>query len=420
MSDSSNRWDVLIIGSGIAGFSAAVTLAERGKSVAIVSRATGATSVSSGCWDFGPIPSSLPSFSTAATSARWKDVFTCIAGEIELPLSGKEWMAAIDAVAAILEPDLAIDRHWTDPVVVPSTSGHLRRAYVLQSIHSGASLRRKGTSRVGVVSSRRWRFRGDLLSRAWNDAAIKQGLKAEFRAIDLSWESDGWDIPLSRVCADLEANPEGIDRLRAALGRLSDSVDILLLPPVLPSSEAFASLSKEASIPLAEAVPSEEPVSGYRLWKAMQATLTRLKIPVIAARDLKAQSAGGRIRELSALGTDGRRWETLQATHFVLATGRFFGGGLQASASKMEEPLFALPLYQERGGDRVLETRTADWRRVGLSVDKDYRPLAEDGRAAFQNLTACGSILGGVAFSENQVGIGFFAATGRACVASIA
>lgn len=58
MAEASHSFDAIVLGGGggIAGFSAALALREKGKRVAVVFRGSGASSVSSGAWDFRPIP----------------------------------------------------------------------------------------------------------------------------------------------------------------------------------------------------------------------------------------------------------------------------------------------------------------------------------------------------------------------------
>ncbi len=393
-------FDAGVIGDGLAGFAAALTLRRGGKRVAIFTRGSGATSVSSGLWDFGPV-AEAGSFSSACE--KWRGYFSDLQMEGGLPIVAAQWMAGSEEVIEALSPHLEITRRWEMPYLLPSLSGQLRSGYVAQGIQSRADLQTGGIRRVSVLGSRRWRFRGDLLSRQWNEAAKRRGLSVEFRALDLPLEGEAWDIPLPRVAADLAARPAEVERLREAVARIAESSDSLLFPPIFPSDAIFRTISGDGKFPVAEALSWTEPVAGFRLNGAIRAALALQEVERFPTQQIKVQTGAGTVRELTALGQSG--WTTLRAATFVLASGRYFGGGLSAGTQRTVESIFALPLHGT--GDAM-----------GVRVDASFRPLAEDGRPAFQNLHACGSILGGLDYAGVGVGLGFFALSGRQSVAS--
>lgn len=419
VSDSSQTFDAVVVGDGLAAFAAASALREQGKSVAQVYQGSGATSVSSGAWDFGPIAQSGGSFSSQLAGEAWKQTFKMLLWETKLFPSAEEWTSSFAAVAGELGQLLPVSCRFDSAFLLPCTSGGLRQVYAAQAIQAAADPILRAKQRVALVSARNWRFRADLLCRQWNHMAKRFGLTVEFRSVDLPSEGEGWDVPLARVSAELQ-NAKRIDSFRDGLARLGDSVDALLLPPVFPSHAAFEHVRKAVPFPVAEALASTEPTAGYRLHEAIRQTLERLGVKRFFAKRLDVQPAGGRIRDLTALSQGAG--VTLKADLFVLASGRYFGGGLRAGFQRVEETVFGLPLYQD--SERVSERRVVvegrvDWSRLGVRVDEDLRPLAEDGKPAFQNLVACGSVLGGVDYAANQIGLGFFALTGRRCVASV-
>jgi glycerol-3-phosphate dehydrogenase subunit B len=416
------QYDAIVLGDGIAGFSAALALREKGKRVAVVYRSSGATSVSSGAWDFGPIPREGGSLAALIASTRWKQVFGSLLSGAELPPPLAVWSESFAAATGALTT-LPIACRFESPFILPCTSGGLRRVFAAQAQQAAADIAHASGKRIAVVSARRWRFRADFLSRQWNERAQALGLGVEFHATDLPLEGEGGDVPLTRVAADL-SSPQQLEIFGEAVARLSDSVDGLLFPPVFPSFAAFETVRAATKFPIAESLASTEPVAGYRLHRAMGEALDRLGVERIAVQQLQVQPAGGRVRELSVVFPGDRGGATLKAEAFVLATGRFFGGGLQSGFARVEETVLALPLHQQADGPRIVERRAvvegrAEWDRLGVRVDAHYHPLAEDGKPAFQNLVACGSLLGGVDFAAAQIGLGFFATTGRHCVASL-
>lgn len=128
--------------------------------------------------------------------------------------------------------------------------------FAAQASQAGADLARASGKRIAVVSARRWRFRGDLLSRQWNERCAALNLGVEFRATDLPLEGEGWDIPLTRVAADLMAE-KNFEAFREAIARLSDSVDGILLPPIFPSHAAFETVRASTKFAIAEATSAD-------------------------------------------------------------------------------------------------------------------------------------------------------------------
>jgi glycerol-3-phosphate dehydrogenase subunit B len=86
------------------------------------------------------------------------------------------------------------------------------------------------------------------------------------------------------------------------------------------------------------------------------------------------------------------------ADKYILATGRFVGGGLKADEEKVFEPLFNMPLSQPPSRE--------DWFRnsffsnlphpiheAGILTDGSFQPVGESGDRALENVWAAGSIL---------------------------
>ena len=105
---------------------------------------------------------------------------------------------------------------------------------------------------------------------------------------------------------------------------------------------------------------------------------------------------------------------------FVLATGRFIGGGLVKSRL-VREPLLDLAVYYqgELIEDAYPRLRHLEYLdpapafRTGLLTDKELRPVDAGGAAAFVNLRAAGSVLGGYDYAGGGCGFGLPLLTGQ-------
>jgi anaerobic glycerol-3-phosphate dehydrogenase len=217
------EWDALVLGAGLTGFAAACALAEKGKKVAVIFQDTGATSLSSGSWDLGPPSEGMP-LARALESAAWREAYTPLLFEGEAPGKASTLQEDLKAVASAFKETLPMQLSFETPLLLPCLSGGLRHTYCAQEIQAAGNLSAANGKKFALVASRRWRFRADLLCRQWNDRLKKIGSSAEFRAVDLPLEMEGWDIPLSRVCADLAVSEGARVRFQEALGRFNDSV----------------------------------------------------------------------------------------------------------------------------------------------------------------------------------------------------
>jgi glycerol-3-phosphate dehydrogenase subunit B len=123
--------------------------------------------------------------------------------------------------------------------------------------------------------------------------------------------------------------------------------------------------------------------------------------------------AGADSDRLALVLADG---QGIEADAVVLATGRFVGGGVEAGAEVVREPLLALPLYDADG--RRIDGIPA-WRSArkgygneqplfsaGVRTDRRLRPLGSHGRPHHARLFAAGDLLGGFDPSRERTGLG--------------
>ncbi|AGB30923.1 anaerobic glycerol-3-phosphate dehydrogenase subunit B [Natrinema pellirubrum DSM 15624] len=103
------------------------------------------------------------------------------------------------------------------------------------------------------------------------------------------------------------------------------------------------------------------------------------------------------------------------ADQYILATGGLVGKGVQSDRERVEEPVFDchVPHPADRYDwfvDDVFDDQP--YARFGLPVDRDLRPLDSDDALEFANLRAAGAVLGGYDFAAEKSGSGVSLATG--------
>jgi glycerol-3-phosphate dehydrogenase subunit B len=115
------------------------------------------------------------------------------------------------------------------------------------------------------------------------------------------------------------------------------------------------------------------------------------------------------------------RQHAIQSKGIILASGRFIGGGLQASRKQIRETILDLPVRQPK--DRTLwhhrdflDPRGHPINRAGLEIDDNFRPLDSSGHPAYQALFAAGSILAHQDWIRMKCGAGLAIATALGAV----
>jgi glycerol-3-phosphate dehydrogenase subunit B len=86
------------------------------------------------------------------------------------------------------------------------------------------------------------------------------------------------------------------------------------------------------------------------------------------------------------------------ADRFILATGRFIGGGLKADAEKIFEPVFNLPVHQppSREGwfrDLFFSDLPHPIHQAGVLANASLQPVDEGGNVILENVWVAGSVL---------------------------
>lgn len=105
----------------------------------------------------------------------------------------------------------------------------------------------------------------------------------------------------------------------------------------------------------------------------------------------------------------------------IMATGRFFGGGLVADREKVVEPLLNLKLETPASRDdwhmnTFLGAPGHPINRVGVKTDKYLRPVDQNGNTLYKNVAVAGAILDGHDWVREKSGAGISITTGYAAV----
>jgi glycerol-3-phosphate dehydrogenase subunit B len=195
--------------------------------------------------------------------------------------------------------------------------------------------------------------------------------------------------------------------------------DKLGVPAVLgfhSSFQAWEVLQKKLGTEVFE-IPMPPPsVPGLRLYDLVRSHLQQRGVRIIIGLSaLKPIAEPGTIRGLY-LG-EGKKSPFYAAHSFVLATGKFVGGGLDSERGRIYETLFNLPVKypphrREWINPQLLTPQGQPFNSLGVEVDENLRPVDARGKVLYDNLYTAGGILAHADSMAEKSGGGVAISTG--------
>jgi glycerol-3-phosphate dehydrogenase subunit B len=444
-----SRADVVVVGAGLAGLTAAIALAEAGARVEVVARGHAATHWTAGGLDIAaPDGSATSAAGVVALARRRGHPYATLRGQVATALAGVRSTLADEGLAYIGELD--------DPLrAIPTAIGGTRRAAIMPAAQAlalapwhpaerlvvcgiagfkdfwpasiAASLRRPVVwERSGAATQ------GDRPGRV--DAALVElpgtAGRHNLNALDLarSFDDPVWrGEALARIARTLDgadgadgAGGRGSARRGAGAGRVA-------FPAVLGLNDHAAALEDAAAIlplPVFE-VPLVSPsIPGLRLYQALRAALRRHGGRIVIGEPVVGVTTEGR-RVTSVTMSAAIRERVIRMDALVLATGGIAGGGLIARADgRLVEPLLGLPVEAPEAGewlaDDPFDPRGHLLEAAGVRTDPELRPVSPRGRVVFDNVAIAGSLLAGQRYLVERCGDGVAIASGRRAAATVA
>lgn len=395
------KFDVVIIGCGLAGLTCGIRLAEAGKSCAIVSVGQNSLYFSSGSMDF---LSHLPD---------GREVTHPLAALSELaeqapahPYSrmGEENVASLiyRAESLLKESGLAVkgsasQNHyrmtpigrrrmtWLSPTRVPTHE--LERSFLC-----GES----SWENVAVIGIEGFL---DFQPKLVASALQKQGIKAQAKEVHLSVLDRLRDNPSEFRAVNIARLldlPENLSLLAEEINRLSTGHDVIILPACigLESDEVVGNLQIQVGKPI-YLLPTLPPsLPGIRVNQAMNVRFRQFGGIVMAGDKVNHVEIENNC--ITGVYTRNHGDIPLRASHVVLATGSFFNNGLKTEFNRVYEPLLNLDLLEnpERGQwTRQNVFAPQPYLKFGVNTDEYLRPLKAG--KALENFYAAGAVLGG-------------------------
>jgi len=405
--------DVVVVGAGLAGLSAAVRLAEAGASVRVLAKGVGSTHLSAGTIDV------LGYDADDKRIDRPLDALGSLPAEHPYGLTGKDGVsAAIEwfkgRIAAGPRAPYAYTGDADENKLLPTAVGAIAPSAVVPETMAGGDLR--GGGRVCVVG-----FRGlkDFYPTLVADNLSRGPDGIEARGLELDLRPEGRADPNALAYARAFDDPRfRADVVAQLVARMAPD-ERVAFPAVLGLAsphEAWAEMEQRFSRPVFE-IPTLPPsVPGIRVYKSLADLLTRAGGRVVLNNVITgAERSGGRVTALKV--RVGLREVSYTPEWVVLATGGFSAGGLALDSSwTTHEVALGLPVGNapppgsERFRAEYFGGQPMD--RVGVVTDREQRPVGEDGTRAAENVLVAGATLAGAAPWREKSGDGIALATG--------
>ena len=424
MADKANtkKADLIVIGAGLAGLAATCFAVGRGLRTIQVGATPGEMGFASGALD-------LLGIHPVDQKKTWEDPWAGITALIndcpEHPyarLGIEKIRKALKEFLASLKTAGLTYNGWPEHNSIMATcAGTLKTTYrVPQSMWNGV-LGLKENRPALIVD-----FEGmkDFSARQMVEVLGSQwsGLKAE-----------RLPFPYSFMGADrynpLMAEALGSSRVRTELAKailpILANAELVGIPAILglrQTEEIVADLERQIGVPVFE-IPTLPPsVPGLRLKETMESDLKKKGADLLPLRRVLAISSNEK-HCVNVITGNANFQETLEADGFILASGRFIGGGLIAKHNSIIEPLLGLYVHQPKERkywhrEQFFDSQSHPVNKAGLLIDNQFRPLRKNGDLAFENLFVAGSILAHQDWVRMKCGAGLAVATAWGAVDS--
>jgi len=408
--------DVIVVGTGLAGLTAAVRIAESGARVLVVAKGIGATHLSAGTIDvlgYSPERVERPGDALATLLAERPGHPYAHVG-VEGVGAALDWFGARVADGPLAP--YAYAGGLEENLLLPTAVGVPRPSALVPVTMAGGDLR-DGTP-VCVVGFRALKdFHPALLA----DGLERSGVGVTARAVELDLvpeaRADVNSLGFARAFDDPAFRGQVVAQV-AARGLGAD--ERVAFPAVLGIADphgAWAALEHGLGRRVFE-VPTLPPsVPGMRLFATLREALHRAGGDVLLNNVVVgAERDGARLRALRV--RVGLREQRRGAEWVVLATGGFASGGLEldsrwaARETALGLPLTGVPAAgEERFRPGYFDAHPIA--RAGVAVDHELRPLDAGGERVFENVLVAGATLAGAEPWKEGSGDGLSLATGH-------
>ena len=396
------HYDLIIIGMGLSGLMAAKTASDAGQKILIIGRGMGSLSLFSNTIDvLGTVPKAMK---MSDGLSQW------IKDRPKHPYSkaGLDRIKeALSSFSSLFPSPYSFQVIGEGNCFIPTGAGTLRPTYFLPiTMVSGTSLKEGDGLIVG--------FKG--FKDFYADYVADQ---LDCRGVTLSLSEASCQettaIALARLM-EKESFRETIGR--EIKGKLHGETHVGF-PALLGIHDPFIVKKDLEEIIHAEVfeIPILPPsIPGLRIFNRFKEWLIQRGVTFLLGHSVsKATLKGKRCEQVDVFNPP--VFKSYSADRYILATGRFIGGGLAADEEKIFEPIFNLPLARPKSREEWFRKSFFSdiphpVHQAGIQTDSSLRPIDEKGELVLENVWVAGSILADHHFVDEKSREGIEIATG--------
>lgn len=377
------HYDLIIIGMGLSGLMAAKIAVEKGKKVLIIGKGLGTLSILSNTIDLlGPLPQMV----------KMKDGLSqWIHDHPEHPYGkvGLEKIEeALSSFNSFFPPPYTFQSRNETNSLIPTGAGTFRPTYLIPStMMRGITLKEKKTLLVGFIGYKD--FYAHRLADLFNCRGITLSLS----------ESSQSEITATALARWME-QPSFREFISTEVKKQIRDEELIGFPAVLGVNDPMGvrkDLEKKTNISVFEIPVLPPSIPGKRIFNRFKDRLIQRGVTFLLGYSIsKATLKGKRCEGIEMLHPPVSSFYS--ADRFILATGRFIGGGLMAERERISEPIFHLPVTQPRSREEWFGKSFFDEHpihRMGILTDSSLRPIEETGEPILENVWVAGTILSG-------------------------
>ena len=410
------RTDVLIIGGGLAGMSAALSAQQAGAQTTVVCTGMGVLFLSSGCID-------LMAYPNDSTKQAVDNPLEAIAQlRTESPHHPYARIPETDLIEALEGFKEACARQQWMMVgdgrrnfLIPTSLGSAKpTAFVPSTMQAGDLSDASPMTLVGLAG-----FRDFFVDLAAQQIRSGFGIQVDTATFDPLESMAGGTVSTVNLGRAFESVSfcEDVARFintNVPGGQRVGIPAVLGVDGALMAHRTLEELTGRRIFEIPILPPS---LPGRRIAQALKREFFEIGGQLInGCPVLSATSEKGRVRTVT-YKTGEVLQKTVEAKATVLATGSFFSGGLICRKKTIEEPVFGLPICDEPAPDKrysrdFLAKGGHPVGKAGLRVNTNFMPCDIRGEAIYTNLFACGDLIGGFDSLWERCGGGVAIATG--------
>ncbi|WP_049987429.1 glycerol-3-phosphate dehydrogenase subunit GlpB [Halobellus rufus] len=409
------REDVLVVGGGIAGATAALAAAETGAQVRLISHKKSTLRQASGLIDLlGAVVEDDPASEPSGPVADPFEAVDRLPGAHPYNVVGvegiREGLRIFDGAVG----DAYAGAHTDRNALVLTHGGTVKpTARYPESVAPGLASVEEKTLLVGFAGLTD--FDATAAAAHLDATGVPFDVDGATVSFPVEFRDDALTTRLAKALDTDESNAR--ERLAEAVDDHLDGHERVGFPAMLGDDErreVRAELEDRLGAAVFEIPTGPPSLLGLRLEDLLFDALDEAGVRIASGNPAVGyETDGGRIESVLV---DRRGSEVpYSADEFVLATGGLVGKGIDSDRESVTEPIFGchVPHPEDRYDWSYPEAFGAHaFARFGVVPDDDLRPTDASGEAEFANLRAAGGVLGGADTAREKSAAGVSLATG--------